>query len=102
MARDQLDKFESQNKSNISQNNKQLKLEMEAQREFEESIASRKSCLQILIVIVEFLSNSMIKRGQCVLEAKSKEQQAIIAAGGASSPDAAGRKSAKHSGRSNV
>ena len=75
---------------------------MEAQREFEESIASRKSCLQILIVIVEFLSNSMIKRGQCVLEAKSKEQQAISVAGGASSPDTAGRKSVKHSGRSNI
>lgn len=69
MVRDQLDKFEL-SKSNIAQNNKQLKLEMEIQREFEESVASRKSCLQILIVIVEFLSNSMIKRGQCVLEAK--------------------------------
>ena len=67
---DQLEKYEHITRSNLSQNNKQLKQEIEAQREFEEALATRKSCLQILIIIVEFLSNAIIKNGYVVIELK--------------------------------
>ena len=43
--RDMLEKYENQNKSNVSAGNKQLKQESEAQKEFEDALAIRKSCL---------------------------------------------------------
>jgi len=61
--KDMLEKYEHQTKSNLAQGNKQLKLESDAQKEFDEALNIRKSCLQILIVIVEFLANAMIKNG---------------------------------------
>jgi len=36
----------------------------------EEAIALRKSCMQILIIIVEFLSNAIIADDKVVLEGK--------------------------------
>ena len=71
--RDLLEKYENQNKSNVSAGNKQLKQESEAQKEFEDALAIRKSCLQIIIVIVEFLGNAVIKNDRVVLEMKAKE-----------------------------
>jgi len=40
-----------------------MKLESETQKEFDEALNIRKSCLQILIVIVEFLANAIVKNG---------------------------------------
>ena len=60
---DMLSKFESQSKANMSQQNKNLRMELDVQREFEESLATRKSCLQIIVIIVEFLNNAIIKNG---------------------------------------
>jgi hypothetical protein len=48
-------------------------MESEAMKEFNEALAIRKSCLQILIVIVEFLSNANIRGGIIVIQAKAKE-----------------------------
>jgi len=61
--KDMLEKYEQQTKSNVAQGNKQMKLESDAEKDFDEALNIRKSCLQILIVIVEFLANAMIKNG---------------------------------------
>jgi hypothetical protein len=50
-----------------------MRLEVDAKKEFEQALAIRISSLQIIVVIVEFLSNAMIKNEQVVIEAKSKE-----------------------------
>lgn len=86
-GKDMLEKYDSQTKSNVAAGNKQLKMESEACKEFEEALAIRKSCLQILIVIVEFLSNAIIKNERVVLEAKTKEvKDAHQVQGSASKP----------------
>jgi len=38
------------------------------QLEFEEALNLRKSCLQIMVIIIEFLSNAIIKNGFVVIE----------------------------------
>ena len=68
-----LEKYENQTKNSIINHNKQIKLEIEAKKEFEQALAIRMSSLQILVVVVEFLSNAMIKNEQVIIEAKSKE-----------------------------
>jgi hypothetical protein len=42
---DLLSKFESQSRANVSIQNKSVRQEMDAQRDFEESLSTRKSCL---------------------------------------------------------
>ena len=56
-------------------------MESEARKDFDEALAIRKSCLQILIVIVEFLSNANIRGGMIVIQAKAKEQAQEAAEG---------------------
>jgi hypothetical protein len=73
--KDMLEAYEQQNKANLAAGSKQLKMESEAMKEFNEAVTIRKSCLQILIVIVEFLSNAIIKNGHIVIQAKTKEVQ---------------------------
>ena len=36
--------------------------------EYEEALNMRKSCLQIIVIVIEFLSNSIIKNGYVVIE----------------------------------
>ena len=50
-----------------------MQLEIDAKKEFEQALAIRMSSLQIIVVVVEFLSNAMIKNEQVIIEAKSKE-----------------------------
>jgi hypothetical protein len=69
---DLLSRYESQSKAALSLQNKTFKQELDAQREFEESLAARKSCLQILVIIIEFLSNAIVKNGSVCVESPAK------------------------------
>lgn len=72
-----LDKYEFQTKNSIINHTKKIQQETAAKIEFEQALAIRISCLQILVIIVEFLSNIMIKNEQVIIEAKSKEVKAL-------------------------
>lgn len=68
-----LDKYEFQTKNSIINHTKKIQQEIAAKVEFEQALAIRISCLQIIVIIVEFLSNIMIKNEQVIIEAKTKE-----------------------------
>lgn len=73
---DLLEPYEQQNKQTSFLRNKLVRQEIEAQKELDDLILVRKSCLQVLIIVVEFLSNTVIKNGEVILEAKQKETDA--------------------------
>jgi hypothetical protein len=68
ITHDMLEKYETITRGALSTIKGLTKQEFEALKDFEEAVAIRKSCLQIMVILMEFLSNSIIKNGQVVVE----------------------------------